>query len=176
MPLNQIPLLDGPGGGRLLTRVDKTGAPYFVRPYLPSDRAPLEGFYERFEPQRAAQGLPPSARYGIVHWLDSVLARGIHLIACRGDTLIGHALVIPLDRTGNTCEYAVFLDQSERGKGVGTELPRISIAFARRARARRLWLSVEPQNRPAIRSYRKAGFHFRMGTVYSPEPEMILDL
>ena len=41
---------------------------------------------------------------------------------------------------------------------------------------RRLWLSVEPQNRAALRSYLKAGFTFRAATVYTPEVEMELDL
>ena len=176
MPPNQLQLREESGGGRSLTRLDKTVAPYVVRPYLPSDRVPLEDFYERFEPSRAAQGLPPSARSRLVRWLDVVLGRGVHLVAYREDALIGHAFLIPLDHGGETYEYAVFLEEGERGKGVGTELNRVSTDFARRAGARRLWLSVEPSNRPAIRSYQKAGFQFRMGTIFSSEPEMTLEL
>ncbi|MCA1790912.1 MAG: hypothetical protein LC667_13970, partial [Thioalkalivibrio sp.] len=40
----------------------------------------------------------------------------------------------------------------------------------------RLWLSVEPHNRPAVRSYQKAGYRFRPSTLYSCELEMELEL
>jgi hypothetical protein len=35
---------------------------------------------------------------------------------------------------------------------------------------------VEPRNRPAVRSYEKAGFRFRPETVFTPELEMELVL
>jgi hypothetical protein len=35
---------------------------------------------------------------------------------------------------------------------------------------------VEPYNRPAVRSYEKAGFRFVPATIYSPEVEMELPL
>ena len=40
----------------------------------------------------------------------------------------------------------------------------------------RLWLSVEPHNRAAIRSYEKVGFRFLPGTIFSPEAEMEMEL
>jgi RimJ/RimL family protein N-acetyltransferase len=47
---------------------------------------------------------------------------------------------------------------------------------ARTLELRRLWLSVEPHNRPALRSYEKVGFRFVPGTIFSSEMEMELVL
>jgi len=73
-------------------------------------------------------------------------------------------------------EYAIFLSREVRGQGVGTQVNRLSVELARSMDLRGLWLSVEPHNRPALRSYEKAGFRFVPGTVFSPEVEMELPL
>ena len=175
MPSTLPLLMERPDDRPLVTRLDKAGEPFVVRRYHADDRPALEDFYDRFEPLRAAQGLPPKGHDRVVRWLDTILANGIHLIACREHELIGHALVVPLDRIG-VAEYAVFLHQDERGKGLGTELNRVAIDFAREAGFLRLWLSVEPHNRAAVRSYEKVGFRFRPATIFSSEAEMTLDL
>jgi ribosomal protein S18 acetylase RimI-like enzyme len=59
---------------------------------------------------------------------------------------------------------------------VGTQVNRLSVELARTMDLRGLWLSVEPANRPALRSYEKAGFRFVPGTIYSPEIEMEMAL
>jgi RimJ/RimL family protein N-acetyltransferase len=150
---------------------DNHGRPFDVRPLAESDRAALLAFYEAFEPKRGAQGLPPKGTERLKRWLDSVLAHGIHLVALRDGELIGHALLMPTQTEG-VSEYAIFLREDERGHGVGTELTRACIEVAREAGLHRLWLSVELQNRAAVRSYEKAGFRFLPGTIYSPEAEM----
>jgi RimJ/RimL family protein N-acetyltransferase len=170
-----VSLVHHPGDAAPVVRFDKLGVPFAVRPYAPGDRAALEAFYEVFEPKRAAQGLPPEGAARVDRWLRSVLRHGIHLLAFRGDALIGHALLMPTDQAG-TSEYAVFLHQGERGRGVGTELNRAAIEAAREAGLRRLWLTVEPRNRAAVRSYENAGFRFRPTTALSSEAEMELAL
>jgi ribosomal protein S18 acetylase RimI-like enzyme len=50
------------------------------------------------------------------------------------------------------------------------------VEVARASGVKRLWLSVEPNNRAAVRSYEKAGFRFVPATIYSPEVEMELPL
>lgn len=158
-----------------LARLDRSGDPYLIRPYGPEDREALESFYSEFEPKRAAQGLPPEGLERIRRWLNAVLGSGQHLLAYRDADLIGHALLVPTAADG-TAEYAVFLRTSDRGHGVGSELNRTAAEAARAAGVRRLWLTVAPHNRAAIRSYENAGFRFRPGTIYSPEAEMQLDL
>jgi RimJ/RimL family protein N-acetyltransferase len=148
---------------------------FTVRDYHPEDRALLDRFYEEFEPKRAAQGLPPEGPARIERWLDGVLTGGTHLIVEVGGELAGHAMLMPTGQPG-VREYAIFLDQRVRGRGMGTQVNRVSAEVARALDVDRLWLSVEPHNRPAVRSYQKAGYRFRPATMYSPELEMELEL
>ena len=162
-------------------RRDKTGAEFRVRAFRSEDRTALEAFYVDFEPKRAAQGLPPLGRERIARWLDKILPAGIHLLVEMKDvpdqsSLAGHALLIPTGQEPGVAEYAVFLHQNIRGRGIGTELNRISAEVARASGSHRLWLSVEPHNRAAIRSYEKVGYRFIPRTAFSPEAEMELVL
>jgi hypothetical protein len=52
----------------------------------------------------------------------------------------------------------------------------MGIEIARAAGATRVWLSVEPSNRVAIRSYTKAGFRTIPGSLWAPEVEMDVPL
>jgi diamine N-acetyltransferase len=156
-------------------RQGKDGLPFEVCPYRGEAREALGLFYESFEPKRAAQGLPPIGADRVRRWLDDVLKHGIHLLACRDGELIGHAFLVPTGAAGSA-EYAVFLRHDMRGRGLGTELNRAALEAAREAGLHRVWLSVAPHNRAAIRSYEKVGFRFLPGTIYSPEAEMQVDL
>ncbi|HEX8695289.1 MAG TPA: GNAT family N-acetyltransferase [Longimicrobium sp.] len=157
------------------TFTDKGGHVFSVRELRPDDRAALEAFYADFDPKRAAQGLPPEGPARVARWLDGILPSGRHLVVEREGRMVGHAMLMPTGREG-VREYAIFLARDVRGQGVGTQVNRLSVELAKAMDVRRLWLSVEPTNRPALRSYEKAGFRFRPGTIYSPEVEMELDL
>ena len=154
---------------------DKEGRPFTVRALQARDRPALEAFYDAFDPKRAAQGLPPAGQARVARWLGQVLARGTHLAVERGGHLVGHAMLLPMERDG-VQEYAIFLAREVRGQGVGTQVNRVMVELARAMGLSRLWLSVEPHNRPALRSYEKAGFTFVPATIYSPEVEMELVL
>lgn len=158
-----------------LTLRDREGRVFTVRALQPDDRPRLDAFYEAFEPKRAAQGLPPEGTARIGRWLDGVLSGGTHLVVEVDGGLAGHAMLMPTGKEG-VREYAIFLDQSVRGRGMGTQVNRVSAEVARALDLDRLWLSVEPHNRPAVRSYQKAGYRFRPATLYSPELEMELEL
>lgn len=148
---------------------------FSVRELRPGDRAALERFYDDFDPKRAAQGLPPEGAARVARWLDDILAAGSHMVVEREGRMIGHAMLMPTARA-DTREYAIFLSHDVRGQGVGTQVNRLTVEMARAMDVHRLWLSVEPHNRPALRSYEKAGFRFRPGTIYSPEVEMEMEL
>jgi len=152
----------------------RDGLPVTIRGYESGDRARLEAFYDSFEPKRAAQGLPPSGADRVERWLDAVLPTGIHLLAEVEGRLIGHGLLCPMEE--GVVEYAVWLHQDFRSRGIGTAVNRIAVEAAREAGFRRIWLSVEPGNRAALRSYSRAGFRMVPGTVFSLEAEMVLDL
>lgn len=152
---------------------DRAGEEYQVRLYSPSDRPAIQRFYEAFEPKRAAQGLPPRDSDRIARWLDQILNQGIHLIMLRSGTLLGHGLLVPTHTPG-VSEYAIFLHQELRGRGLGTRMNELAVAAAKAAGLKGLWLSVEPHNRAALRSYEKVGFSLLPGTIFSPEAEMTL--
>lgn len=154
---------------------NRDGEAYEVRPYTAADRAALELFYDDFEPKRAAQGLPPRDAPRIARWLDAILSAGIHLLLFGGSQLTGHALLVPTREAG-VSEYAIFLDRALRGRGLGTALNQVAIDAARAAGLTGLWLSVEPHNRAALRSYENVGFILVPGTLFSPEAEMRLAL
>lgn len=157
------------------TRLDKEGAAFVVRRLAPADRLALAAFYEAFTPKRAAQSLPPDSAVRIARWLDAVVPQGVHLVADRDGRLIGHCMLIPT-RDARVAEYAVFVQQDVRDRGVGTEMNRAALEVARTEGFRRVWLTVEPGNRAAVRSYEKAGFRFLPGTILSVEAEMAVDL
>lgn len=164
-----------PAGALPSTLRDSSGAEFEVREYRTADRDALDAFYREFEPKRAAQGLPPKDPERIARWLDSILVQGRHILTLRGGELIGHALLVPTGEEG-IFEYAIFLRSDLRGRGLGTEVNRAAIALARDAGLVGLWLTVEPHNRAALRSYEKAGFTLVPGTIFSSEAEMRLAL
>lgn len=149
---------------------DKRGESFAVRDYAPGDRRALEAMYADFEPKRAAQGLPPEGQPGLGRWLDRSLARGRHLVVEIGGALLGHLMLMPVEP--DTVELANFLHQSIRDRGIGTALNTVALELARDAGCRRVWLSVEPSNRAAVRSYQKVGFRRRPGSHWAPEVEM----
>lgn len=151
---------------------DKLGNPFQVREFAgPVDRIRLHRMYAAFVPKRAAQGLPPETDYGIQRWLDRILPKGVHMLVEIGDSLCGHGMLIPMDDPAEV-ELANFLHHSIRRRGIGTALNRLLVARAREVGYKRIWLSVEPSNIAAIRSYTKAGFKTLRHSLWAPEIEM----
>jgi diamine N-acetyltransferase len=152
----------------------KDGREFSVDLYRTADYAELEEFYDSFHPKRCAQGLPPIGRDRVARWLRSILPAGVHLIARSNHDLVGHGLLVPTGRD-RVWEWAIFLSAEHRGRGLGTEMHRIAVEVGRALGLRGLWLSVEPHNRAALRSYEKAGFRFSSTAFLSPEAEMELE-
>jgi RimJ/RimL family protein N-acetyltransferase len=150
--------------------IDKAGHACVARDYEPADLPALAAMYADFEPKRAAQGLPPVGEVRIRNWLARVLARGRHIVMENDGRLCGHIMLIPQD--DNRVELANFLHQSVRGRGLGTAMNQVALRLAAEAGAARVWLSVEPGNRAAVRSYEKAGFRRLPGSLWAPEIEM----
>jgi RimJ/RimL family protein N-acetyltransferase len=153
---------------------DKHGQTFDVRPYQPGDRPALERMYHAFEPKRGAQGLPPAHPDQVARWLDRVLRDGVHVVVEVQGAVLGHGMLLPF--APDAAELANFLHQAVRDRGIGTVLNRRILELGREQGLRRVWLSVEPSNRRAIRSYEKAGFRRRPVTTWAPEIEMEADL
>lgn len=149
---------------------DKQGDTFTLRRYRPEDRDSLEAMYHAFEPKRVAQGLPPVSREQCARWLDAVLGGGHHLVVEIHDHILGHGMLLPFGE--DAAELANFLHQEVRDRGIGTALNRGLLDLAREYDVRRVWLSVEPSNRRAIRSYEKVGFRRCPVEPFTPELEM----
>ena len=162
------------GTGLLIELRDKEGVPFAVRPYEPADRAALEAMYLDFEPKRVAQGLPPASVAATKRWLDRTLANGRHWLVEQEGRVVGHLMLMPM--SDDATELANFLHQSVRNRGIGTALNAFAIERAREVGRKRVWLSVEPWNRAAIRSYEKVGFRRLPGSLWAPEIEMQAEL
>ena len=152
------------------THTDKLGEDFILRPFRPDDRPALDVMYADFEPKRVAQGLPPAGQEQRSRWLDSVLGSGFHLIVEIHGLAQGHGMLLPFRE--REAELANFLHQSARDRGIGTALNRALLELGRELGLRRVWLSVEPFNRRAIRSYEKVGFQRRPMSPWAPEVEM----
>jgi RimJ/RimL family protein N-acetyltransferase len=126
--------------------------------------------YDDFEPKRVAQGLPPMDGGPRTRWLDTILASGHHVMVEVDGRVAGHGMLLPFVTDG--AELANFLHQSVRDRGIGTALNQALLDLAREHSIGRVWLSVEPSNRRAVRSYEKAGFRRRFTSGWAPELEM----
>jgi len=132
----------------------------------------LVEMYNDFEPKRAAQGLPPVGRDRIIAWLRHLQQSGHNLLALWNGEVIGHSMLCPVD--SQRAEFAIFLHQDFRNQGIGTGLTEVTLNYARHKGIRHVWLSVEVNNRCAIRVYKKKGF--QVSGIFGPEQEMTLDL
>ena len=142
---------------------------FTLREYAPGDRAALEAMYGGFEPKRGAQGLPPRSLQGIHEWLEGLLPRGRHYVVVVENRVLGHVMLVPL--ADGKVEFANFIHQSVRGRGIGTAATRMAIERGWEPGST-LWLSVEPSNRAALRSYQRAGFQRVPGSPWAQEIEM----
>ena len=152
------------------THTDKLGEPFVLRPYRERDRPSLKAMYDAFEPKRVAQGLPPADDTQRGRWLTSVLRAGHHLVVEKDGRVVGHGMLLPFQ--DRDAELANFLHQETRDRGIGTTHNRALLQLAGELGIRRVWLSVEPFNRRAIRSYEKVGFQRRPTSAWAPEVEM----
>lgn len=154
--------------------MSEASAAFSTRDYQPSDRNDLIAMYADFEPKRAAQGLPPTGEGKIGIWLDRILKRGQHMVVHVEGLLRGHIMLVPME--DGSLELANFLHQSVRNRGIGTALNAMALRLAREAGHSRVWLSVEPGNKAAVRSYEKVGFKKLPGSNWAPEIEMTAEL
>ncbi len=139
------------------TRTDRSGRPFEVRLYNPSDLAELRLMYVSFSPRPASQGLPPEDADICDRWVSQLLQTGENLLAWRDGRVIGHASLVP-DRGRRSCEFVIFVHQDSRNLGIGTELTWLALEKARRLGFSATWLTVEASNHIAILLYRHAGF------------------
>lgn len=139
--------------------VDKRGVEFEITYGGFEDRWVLAEMYDCFTPKAITQGLPPANAEARYQWIKSFLENGENFLAWSEGRLVGHASLI-VDMAKLDGEYLIFMDQSCRNRGMGTELTRAAIQRARELGLNTIWLTVEALNFRAIKLYRKMGFVF----------------
>ena len=152
---------------------DKKGESYIIRSYdCRSDRENLIKMYETFSPELRCLGLPPTTRIGIEYWIDYLAENGIAFVAEKDGRIIAHAVLVPTE-DGKDVDITIFVHQDFQNRGIGQQLMRVAIDFAKRKGYRGMMLVTERTNKRAIHVYKKLGFE-----VVDPyfEYDMYLDL
>jgi len=142
-----------------ITRTDKSGKPFEIGISGAEDVPSLLGMYRTFSPKPASQGLPPEEPETCQNWVKTLFRIGVNAVAWRGDSVIGHVVLIP-DVKGKSGEMVVFVDQNHRNLGIGTELARFALEKFGHLGFDLVWLTVRVLNFIAIKLYRRVGFDF----------------
>lgn len=157
------------------TFTDREGRDIEFRAYDGSEqeREALVEMYVAFDPADRAQGIPPTGESQIRAWLDEILDTSRNVIAWHGDTAAGHATLVP---HGNASELAIFVLQDYQEAGIGTRLIKVLLGYGADNGVRRVWLTVERWNQPAVNLYRKIGFEASDAEGFELEMSLRLDL
>lgn len=158
-----------------MTFADKKGRPFDVKGYEPEDHSHLSEMYDQFSPKAKVQGLPPAQREACEKWISKIIARGENFIAIREGEVIGHSVLF-LDLSKKDGEYMIFVNQGNRGVGVGNALTAQALEKAKELGIQILWLTVDAHNFKAIKLYRKFHFQFREKDVGASGRRMMLKL
>lgn len=130
-----------------------------IRLATADDLEPLIQMYVSFEPKLEFQGLPPAGEYRIRHWLEPLLqAPNTHLIIeTDAGRIVGHAMLC--QQSAERAELAIFVHQDYRHHGLGEKLMQAIVRFACQClHLRKIWLTVELLNVPAVNLYQKLEF------------------
>jgi PAS domain S-box-containing protein len=152
---------------------DKDGRGLHV--VLAGDKALMRllAFYESFEPKGAYEGLPPLRKRDRRRWVMGIVGGWRNYLILDGDRVVGHAGVTV--GGSDLEEIILFLHQDYRCKGIGTQALRHIWTLLEQEGWRRLWLTVENTNLPAIRCFQKVGFRHTSDPL-DPELEMVMEM
>lgn len=128
-------------------------------PLTLAHREMLLRMYRSFDPLGLAHGLPPRNEERRQIWIDRALQQEVNMGAFlpAGD-LLGHSFLASSD-TGEA-EVAVFVQQGDRRRGIGTALVKAVLQWAEQRGLRCISATTASENVPAVRLLRRCGFRF----------------
>ncbi len=138
----------------------------------------LVEMYLEFAPEDRAQGIPPGREPAIRRWLDGMLS-GINLAARAAEqdgspnSVRGHVLLVRAE--DEVWELGIFVLRAVQGLGLGTSLLTALLGLCQQKDIRKIWLTVERWNKPAINLYRKVGFQTLNSQQMELEMALVLD-
>lgn len=106
----------------------------------------------------------PFTREGHENWVRTMIrtGRAVQMMICELETgkPLGSVYIRDIDRHHNKAEYGIFIGEPQaRGRGIGTAAARLMLRYCFEEEGlHRVYLRALAGNRPAIRSYEKAGF------------------
>ncbi len=139
--------------------VDREDREIEIRPYDGSDAEfeALVEMYSDFDPSDRAQGIPPGQESRIRTWLESILSDDcLNVIAWDDGTAAGHSTLVP--DGDEDYELAIFVLQAYQEAGIGTHLIESLLGHGASHGIKKVWLTVERWNHPAVSLYKKVGF------------------
>jgi RimJ/RimL family protein N-acetyltransferase len=151
---------------------DKNDRPFEVRGFRREDFSLLEEMYRVFSPKGKFQGLPPADKEACEKWIKRLIQDGENILALREGSVIGHVAFLP-DFEKSDAEYLIFVDQYNRGLGVGTALTQAALKKSGEIGLKIIWLTVDAYNTRATRLYVKCGFKFNTGYKCKSERMML---
>jgi hypothetical protein len=92
-----------------ITRTDKTGKSFKIGVSCAEDFPSVLEMYRVFSPEPPPQRLPPENPETCHNWVKNLFKIGENFLAWRGNTIIGHAALVP-DPNEKSCEFAVFVE------------------------------------------------------------------
>jgi ribosomal protein S18 acetylase RimI-like enzyme len=131
---------------------------------IPGSEADIDAVLELLRRTDAEAGFDPNliSREAAAHFNSiAAPAQGYQFYARVGDRLVGYSRLerSPFDKEGFGV-VALTVTAAYRRQGLGEALLRLLLRAAADAGPRQVWLSVRPDNLPAIRLYEKLGFAF----------------
>jgi len=153
--------------------VDKEGVPRIARRFESADFEAIVDMYDNLDSFSRTRGIPPATRPKIEQWISSLVEKGWNLVIEGDDRIIGHAAAVPA--SASAPELVIFLHQSVRNRGIGSELLKHLIAHADDQDHDGLTLSVSCGNNRAITVYENIGFDEIERTRKDIEMELSMD-
>lgn len=153
--------------------VDTEGVPRIARRYESGDFDAVVDMYDDLDRFSRTQGIPPATRPAIERWLSSLVEKGWNLVVEDDSRIIGHAAAVPASVP--VPELVIFLHQSVRNRGIGSELLRHLIAHADAQDYDGLTLTVSSGNSRAITVYDNIGFDERTRSGDDIEMDLSMD-
>jgi len=130
-----------------------------LRPATAADVSRLFEWRDADETRRFFFDPAPLERHIHEQWLRETLARGDRRLLI-GETRDGPVGVLRFDLLNDEAEISVYLVPGRQGRGLGTDLLRVGVAWAQQALPGidRLTARIHPDNLASHRAFAKSGF------------------